>query len=65
MKCELWEDKDGDFAMFPETHSQEQKTLIAGEGAFLRTTFEAPDWNDAMRQMHEYLGYEPYVPMED
>jgi hypothetical protein len=25
--------------------------------------FEAPSWNDAMRQYHEWQGWEPYKPM--
>lgn len=65
MTYELWEDKQGDLAMFPETHSQEQKTLLAGEGAFLRTTFEANTWDDVMHQYHEYMDWEMYVPMGD
>ena len=27
--------------------------------------FEAPSWNDAMRQYHEWQGWEPYKPMLD
>lgn len=65
MKCEVWKDKNGDFAMFPETHSPEQKALIAGEDPVLLTVIEADNWDDAMRQYHEYMGFEPYVPMED
>ena len=27
--------------------------------------FEAASWNDAMRQYHEWQGWEPYKPMLD
>jgi hypothetical protein len=27
--------------------------------------FEAPSWDDAMRQYHEWQGWEPYKPMVD
>ena len=34
-------------------------------GLQLMKIFEAPSWNDAMRQYHEWQGWEPYQPMLD
>jgi hypothetical protein len=31
----------------------------------LLEVFEAESWNDAMRQYHEWQGWEPYKPMDD
>jgi hypothetical protein len=34
-------------------------------GLELVKVFEATSWNDAMRQYHEWQGWEPYKPMLD
>jgi hypothetical protein len=32
-------------------------------GAYLIATFEADSWEEAMRQYHEWQGWEPYKPL--
>jgi len=63
-KYELWYSKtEHCHTMFPEGHPQ-KSALLLEDDATLQKVFEASDWNDACRQQHEYLGWEPYVPME-
>ena len=42
--------------MFLEDHPQ--KADMLEEDAELLTVFEAPTWEDAQRQRHEFLGWE-------
>ncbi len=62
MKYELWEDEDG-VVMFPSNHPQ--KSTFVKEGDIMHKTFEASDWDDARKQMHAYMGWEEYEPMEE
>ena len=39
--------------------------LVSTPGLSLLKRFEAKSWNDAMRQYHEWHGWEPYKPMLD
>ncbi len=42
------------------------ETLRAADGLLhCLKVFEAPTWEDAMRQYHEWQGWEPYQPMPD
>lgn len=52
----------------PEDADTEEWTLLEGEnpppGEHLGVmVFTARDWNDACRQQHEFLGWQPYKPM--
>ena len=63
MQYELWQTDDTTITVIPFDHSQ--KAQLIADGAILQQTFEAIDFDDAMRQAHDYMGWEPYVPMEN
>lgn len=60
---ELWySESNCSYTMFPADHDSAAHGVEPD--AVLEKVFEAPDWNDAMRQKHEHLGWEPYVPLD-
>ncbi len=69
MKYELWlSDGDGhqgssSYSFFPEDNESVRKMLEAD--ARLLMTFEADDWNNACKQKHAFLGWDPYDPMDE
>jgi len=61
-KYELWYSaSDNSYTMFPAGYKG--SAILEGD-AVLQETFEAPTWEDARRQQHEFLGWEPYVPFD-
>jgi hypothetical protein len=56
--------KDGIADTLAEGMELQEAARVADPGLVLIRTFEATDWNDAMRQYHEWQGWEPYRPME-
>jgi hypothetical protein len=54
----LWSKDKGDELTFIKGVSHPEI-----EGHKLLKTFEAISYNDAMRQYHEFMGWEPYKPM--
>lgn len=61
MKYELWQSKgDSSLTMLPENYRW-KKAILEDDAALLKV-FEAPTWEDAQRQKHEFLGWEPYKP---
>jgi hypothetical protein len=40
---------------------ESQKCLLESDSVLIRT-IEGKDWDDCMRQHHELMGWEPYVP---
>ena len=64
MRYSAWgkEDREGvEFTLVPGTDPPAYGAL----GMQLLKVFEATSWNDAMRQYHEWQGWEPYRPMLD
>jgi len=59
---ELWKDRSG-YTLFPSDNEQAKKLLEPG--AKLIYTKKARSWKEAASQMHEFLGWKPYVPEED
>ena len=69
MKYELWL-SDGDvdqggssYSFFPEDNESARQILECD--ARLVKIIEAANWDDACRQKHAFLGWEPYLPMEE
>lgn len=69
MKYALWHSRDGNSDIYTllavdETHDGAKNAALE-PGAKIIRTFEADTWEKARRQQHEYLGWEPYKPIED
>ncbi|MEM7234015.1 MAG: hypothetical protein AAF517_17690 [Planctomycetota bacterium] len=63
MAYELWwSEEEPSYSFFPE--SNESARGLHPIDAQLVRTFEARSWEDACRQKHEFLGWEPYRPMD-
>ena len=63
MKWELWHSIEGQcYSMFPEDTPAEKRILEPD--AELIHVIEADTYNEAAKQKHEYLGWEPYKPMD-
>lgn len=60
-KYELWQLEDG-YEFFPESNTSAKDSL--SPEAKLIWTVEAVSWDEAQTKKHEYLGWEPYKPME-
>lgn len=64
MKYELWHSAtDNAFTFFP-SDSPPMLGVIEPDARKLWTV-EAGSWNEAQTKMHEFLGWEPYIPVED
>ncbi len=64
MKYELWHSAtENAFTFFPSESSPTQGALEPD--ARQLWTVEAATWNEAQAKKHEFLGWEPYIPMED
>ena len=61
MKYELWKESNS-YSFFP-TDNVSMRALL-GSQAVLLWTVEAESWNEAQSKKHEFLGWEPYRPME-
>jgi hypothetical protein len=61
MKYELWKSGNS-YSFFPENDTTLRGLLDAD--AKRLTVIEAETWEDAQRLKHEFLGWEPYKPME-
>jgi hypothetical protein len=64
MKVEIWDSEIED-CITGVVDDDPDKEFLVGEGAILVRTIEGVDWNDCMRQHHELMGWEPYIPFED
>ena len=67
MKFSAWggkHDEGTTFTFIKGDRLTEQARQIEPDLQLLKV-FEAPSWNDAMRQYHEWQGWEPYKPMLD
>jgi hypothetical protein len=62
MKWELWH-REGEGYSFFQADNAEARRFVPAD-AKLVTTFDAMSWDDAHRQRNEYLGWEPYKPMQ-
>ncbi len=61
----ICDDEDGrEFTFVPGESMPEQLRERTPMPSLLKV-FEAANWNDAMRQYHEWQGWEPYKPMLD
>ena len=58
MKWSAWDDGDGGTRFQPGE-------AILEPGSRILMVFDAPSWNAAMQQYHEWQGWEPYKPMLD
>lgn len=61
MTLEIYESPDGDYTAIDKYHKQKQ--LIVEPNSKLIKEINGDDWNDCMKQYHEYMGWEPYKPM--
>lgn len=64
MKYSAW-GKDGCDFLFINGDEMSPQQAQLNPGMQLLKVFEAHSWNDAMRQYHEWQGWEPYKPMRD
>ena len=64
MKIEVWESEIED-STTAVCDDDPDKEFLVGVGAILVRTIDGVDWNDCMRQHHELMGWEPYIPFED
>ena len=61
MKYELWRsDSESSYTFIAAGHAEQAGGLPSD--AILIWTVEANTWEDARRQQHEFLGWEPYEP---
>lgn len=58
---ELWKCSKEGYSFFPEKNESARKLL--SPDAALVTVISAKSWDDAQKKKNEYLGYEPYKPM--
>ena len=69
MKYELWHSREGSSDIYTLLATGEPRQAIKDVAfeadAKIIRTFEADTWEEACRQQHEYLGWEPYKPMEE
>jgi hypothetical protein len=56
-----WGADGGEFTFIPGTDPPKHDAV----GIRLLKVFEAESWDDAMRQYHEWQGWEPYLPLPD
>lgn len=64
MKWELWHSLEGhQYSLFSEENVSNRKLLEPD--AELILIIEAETQDEAAQQMHEFLGWEKYKPMED
>lgn len=62
-RYELWHSpSENSYSMFGANDDRSRHLLE--KDAVLLTTFDATSWEDACRQQHEYLGWEPYRPLD-
>ena len=65
MKYELWHSKHGDcdvHSLMAQDALDKQVTLEPN--AVVIWTVDAASWDEARRKQHEFLGWEPYKPMQ-
>lgn len=62
MKFELWMEESG-YLFFGEENDSARRLLEPG--AKLIRTFDAATYEEACALKHEFLGWEPYKPMEE
>jgi ADP-ribosylglycohydrolase len=57
-------DAKGNGVTTPETLAQHIISGVEQVPLTIIAVFEGPDWEDCMRQYHEFMGWEPYRPMD-
>ena len=62
MKVEIWENEDSISGI---VSGESYNELLVDKDAKLLRIIEGEDWNDCMRQHHELMGWNPYIPFED
>lgn len=62
-KYELWMSGGGDSYDLFRSDDGENKRLLDEDAVLLRT-FHVRSYEEAAKLMHEYLGWEPYKPMD-
>ncbi len=65
MKYSVWVGDEGREFTFVPGESLPEQLRERTPTPQLRKVFDAANWNDAMRQYHEWRGWEPYRPMSD
>ncbi|MCB1245305.1 MAG: hypothetical protein R3F31_25895 [Verrucomicrobiales bacterium] len=64
MTYELWHSAiDGCYTFIPSGPGNSRAALEPD--ALLIWTVEAENWEEAQTKKHHYLGWEPYIPMEE
>jgi hypothetical protein len=69
MKYELWHSREGSSDIYTLHAADKPRESVKGvaleSDAKLIRIFDANTWEDACRQQHEFLGWEPYKPMQE
>lgn len=64
-KYEAWEDGESLTFSCPETIEAQKEAGLILPGAKKVFETDAETWDEAMTRLHEFKGWEPYVPMKD
>jgi len=66
MKYELWRYEGNAIALsfFPVDENYNRQRQLLEPGAEMIWAVEADTYNEAMARYHEFMGWEPYKPME-
>ncbi len=65
MLYSAWGTEDGSEFTFIDGIEMRPDLVVNSPPHVLLKVFEADSYNDAMRQYHEWQGWEPYKPMDE
>ena len=66
MIIDIYSNSDGSqITALPRDASDNTKSVCISSTDKLLKTIEGEDWDDCMRQYHEFMNWEPYVPMKE
>lgn len=64
MKIQIYHSPtDNTFTVYTED-TPKDKMILEVDAVLIKEIYGA-DWNDCMSQYHEFMGWEPYRPMDD
>lgn len=64
MKIQIYySSTDHTFTVYPQD-TPKDKMILEIDAVLIKEIY-GTDWNDCMKQYHEFMGWEPYVPMEE
>ena len=62
---EIWWSEETDSTTCTSAQAFRDNPILLEPDAVLLKSFQACSWEEAMTQMHEFLGFEPYSPMTE